>query len=126
MKRQISLLLILIITGIPGLFAEVGVASYYGLEACKFNRVESCPTASGKSLKDLIAMDVPYVAMWDVPFNTPVSIKGPKGVGIGIVLDRGPNRRLGRLIDLSEGLFREVCGNPKQGLCTVEVSYGKS
>ena len=92
--------------------AKSGLASWYGWEACRWNPAPNCPTASGQSLYRLLAEDFPYVAMWSVPFGTRVRICSTKQTEVcveGIVVDRGPAKRLeGRLVDLSPFLFRQL------------------
>ena len=100
-----------------------GEVSFYGAECCRFNKDARCSTANGESLYSLIKEGVPYVAMWEVPFGTKVSIKGPSGQFEGVLKDRGPNKRLKRAADLSPIIFKEVCGPLSLGVCNVEITY---
>ena len=97
--------------------------SWYSAEACKFNKVISCPTASGKSLHQLINDEVPYVAMWEIPFGTKIKFTNPKnGLStVGIVFDRGPARRLRRDADVSPIIFDRLGISRKQGLAQLEI-----
>lgn len=98
------------------------VASWYGNE-CAGNR-----TANGE-IYDPTKLTA---AMWEwdgkpVPFNSLVRVTlGPKSVVVRIN-DRGPNKKLGRAIDLSrESFSRLAC--PSAGLinCKIEIlRYGK-
>jgi rare lipoprotein A len=91
--------------------AEIGMASWYGHESG--NR-----TANGEKWN-------PHgmtAASWFYPFNTRlkvVCIKNGKCVTVR-VNDRGPARRLHRLIDLSEGAARQL-GILDSGVSRVEV-----
>jgi len=101
---------------------QKGEASYYGTEACAFNHDEKCPTANGESLYKLIKSDVPYAAMWNVPFNTKVkvcNVDNDKCTTV-IIKDRGPNKRLGRLIDLNKKSFAEIA-SVRHGLVNVSL-----
>ena len=102
-----------------------GLASWYSTEACKVNPDPICPTAAGNSLYELETFQIPYAAMWEVPFGSHWRVKNMangKSVEV-IVLDRGPNKRLkGRVIDLSKQAFMEITHNKRAGLLNVEVT----
>lgn len=98
-----------------------GEASWYSTEACRFNRDSRCPTASGDSLYQLQRDHVPYAAMWDVPLHSRWQVCGTAGCATVVALDRGPNRRLHRLIDLNPTSYQAACGSLKQGVCRVTV-----
>lgn len=90
----------------------VGVASFYGWE------LAGKPMASGENF-DPEAM---VCASWYYPFGTKlrvINISNGKSVVV-TCKDRGPNKRLGRLIDLSLGAFRKIA-DTKDGLCTVQI-----
>ena len=80
------------------------------------------PMANGKPFNP----DLPIIASWDYDFNTVLELYyGGRRVR-GVVLDRGPARRLyhkGRKLDISESLFRKLVGNTDAGV--VEVKYRK-
>ncbi len=98
------------------------VASWYG------DKYAGRPTASG----EIFDPTQLTAAMWEwdgkpVPFNSLVRVTlGPKSVVVRIN-DRGPNKKLGRAIDLSrESFSRLAC--PSAGLikCKIEIlRYGK-
>ena len=99
-----------------------GVASWYDASCCVSNRDPRCPTASGASLYQLIRDGVPYAAMWDVPLHSQVEVCGRLGCQRVDILDRGPARKLNRLIDLNPDTFEAICGDLAHGVCQVEVS----
>ena len=88
-----------------------GVASFYGQEACQWNPHPRCPTASGKSLYALEHQGIRYAAAWDYPFGTRLQVcrqDDPTRCTQVVILDRGPARRLHRLIDLNATSFAEL------------------
>ena len=90
-----------------------GLASWYG-GGEKLNKY----TASGEVFvpNDLTC------AIWDIPFGTYIKVTNLEN-GYFIVVrvnDRGPARRLGRLIDLTRRAFSELAPL-KKGLIKVEV-----
>jgi rare lipoprotein A len=94
------------------LSAIVGIASWYGPE------LAGRPTASGEPF-DPAALTA---ASWYYPFGTELEITNPatgKTVKV-IVNDRGPARRLGRIIDLSQASFAHIA-DLDQGLVKVQV-----
>lgn len=94
------------------LSAIIGIASWYGPE------LEGRPTASGEPF-DPSALTA---ASWYHPLGTHLKVINVK-TGESVVVrinDRGPARRLGRLIDLSQASFAQI-GNLDQGLIHVEV-----
>ncbi len=97
-----------------------GKASYYGVEACKYNPDPKCPMANGESLYDVEAKGEKYAAMWNVPFGTKVKVcnERSKLCTECVIKDRGPAPRLGRLIDLSRLSFGEIA-DPKEGVINV-------
>lgn len=101
---------------------RIGVASWYSTEACRWNPDPSCPTASGRSLYELEKEGVLYAAMWQVPFGTKfkvTNIVNNKSVYV-VILDRGPAKKLRRLIDLSYSAFKQIA-DPKCGLAQVRI-----
>ena len=61
-------------------------------------------------------------AMWDVPFGTQLRVTNLES-GRSVVVrvnDRGPNKRLGRLIDLTQSAFAKIA-DPARGLTRVRV-----
>ncbi len=90
----------------------IGIASWYGPE------LEGRPTASGEPF-DPSAMTA---ASWYHPFGTFLEVTNVE-TGDQVVIrinDRGPARRLGRLIDLSKASFKQI-GDLDQGLIQVEI-----
>lgn len=94
---------------VPGhVRAMDGIASTYGHEIFRIN--PKGLTANGERFKPMGLT----AAIWDVPFNTRLRVTH-LATGRSIVVrvnDRGPHRRLGRLIDLSTGSCRALraCG----------------
>ena len=100
-----------------------GLASFYGLEACAVNPDPTCPTASGASLYDLERQGVPYAASWEYPFGTWLRVcraDQPGRCVKVVVLDRGPAKRLGRLIDLNKTSFQQLAPL-SQGLVPIDI-----
>lgn len=99
-------------------------ASWYSVEACRYNRDPKCPTASGKSLYELERRQIGFAAMWDCPLGSQWKVcraDDPSRCTTVIIEDRGPNRRLkGRKIDLSKRSFQAL-GNTKAGVLRVTV-----
>lgn len=101
---------------------SIGTASWYSIEACKFNHEPSCPTASGASLYELEREGRNFGASWDYPLGTRVKVTNLSNgkTTIAEILDRGPNKRLSRLIDLSKKSFQEISPLSK-GIIKVKV-----
>ena len=103
--------------------AKSGIASFYGQEACQWNPEPRCPTASGKSLYVLEHQGIRYAATWDYPFGTRLRVcrqDDPTRCTQVIVLDRGPAKRLQRLIDLNATSFAELAPLT-EGVVTITV-----
>jgi hypothetical protein len=102
---------------------ETGVASWYSTETCRFNvNPMKCPTASGRSLHELERAGIDFAASWDHPFGTRLRVSNQenKKSVVVTVLDRGPARKLNRVIDLSRSAFSQL-SDPGQGLINVKV-----
>lgn len=100
-----------------------GAASWYSVEACKYNKDPKCPTASGRSLYELEKEGVAFAAMWNVPLGQRVRVTNLEtGSSVQVfILDRGPAKRLKkRVIDLSQKAFEEI-GKIDRGLIPVRV-----
>lgn len=125
--RTGCLILILASTCGSSLWAMEGKASWYSSkDACAHNKNPKCPTANGASIYDLESRKEPFGAMWGVPFNTRVRVTNLR-TGRWVILpilDRGPAKRLGRIIDLSKSAF-SVIEVPKQGIAKVSVEVMK-
>lgn len=94
------------------LSAILGIASWYGAE------LEGRSTASGEPFdpEGLTA------ACWHYPIGTLLEVTNAD-TGESVVVrvnDRGPAKRLGRLIDLSHASFAEIA-DPDRGLLRVRV-----
>jgi rare lipoprotein A len=94
------------------LTVAVGIASWYGPE------LEGRPTASGE-LFDPAALTA---ASWHHPFGTELEVTNPSnGKSVRVIInDRGPARRLGRIIDLSQASFAQIA-DLDLGLVQVEI-----
>jgi len=84
-----------------------GWASWYGSEACRVNPDPRCPTASGEPFdpSQLTA------AMWGAPFGSQWRICSqaqPTRCTVVRITDRGPAKRLHRIIDLSQRAFQAL------------------
>ena len=85
-----------------------GIASTYGREIFRIN--PKGLTANGERFRPMGRT----AAIWSVPFNTRLRVTH-LATGRSIIVrvnDRGPHKRLGRLIDLSTGACRALgaCG----------------
>jgi rare lipoprotein A len=111
-----KLLLVLFLTYTSYAYADIhykkiGIASYYGPESGRI-------TANGERFN-------PYgltAASWELPFNSWLKVTNLTTNKIVLVRvnDRGPNKRLHRLIDLSLGAAKKL-GIVKNGLAQVLV-----
>jgi len=89
------------------------IASWYG-GGEKLNK----HTANG----DVFNPEEMTCASWHHPFETRLKVTNLEN-GKSIIVrvnDRGPNKRLGRVIDLSREAFRKIA-NLKQGLIPVDI-----
>ncbi len=97
---------------------EIGVCSWYSQDDPGINIY----TANGEVFND----GAMTCAKWDVPFGTwfkITNIANGKFV-LARTNDRGPARRLNRVIDLSKGAFAKIA-DLKLGLITVKVEVIK-
>lgn len=91
-----------------------GEVSYYGLEACR--------TACGQSIVSLNTKGVFYGASPDLPCGTRVRVTHAvtrKSIEV-VILDRGPAKRLNRILDLPKHVFK-LLENPKNGIFMAEI-----
>lgn len=102
--------------------AETGKASWYSQETCKFNKDPKCPTASGKSLYTLEKEGVLYAASYRYALGQRVAVTNQEtGKRVVVtILDRGPARRLNRVIDLGKRAFEQI-GDTRKGLISVRT-----
>ena len=100
-----------------------GKSSWYDSKsACKFNPDPKCPMANGESLYGYERDGRSFSASWDFPFGTKLlvtNLKNGKSTTT-VTRDRGPAKRLHRLIDLSRKDFAEIA-DPKEGVIPVTV-----
>lgn len=103
--------------------ATTGLASFYGRECCRYNLNPSfCPTSSGRSLYELERTKQDFAAAWNYPMGAIVKVTNlgnGKSVTVAI-FDRGPSRRLHRVIDLSKRAFSKISSLDK-GVIRVSV-----
>ncbi len=92
-----------------------GVASWYSESDPGINR----HTASGEVFDDQALT----CASWDYTFDTRLAVTNPSSGKTVIVRvnDRGPAKRLNRLIDLTKRAFSEIA-DPQRGLIEAEIS----
>ena len=97
-------------------FAIEGNASWYSTECCKYNPHKGCPTASGMSLFQLEDRHIDFAAAWGYPFHTKLKVTNlENGKSVVVtVLDRGPAKRLNRVIDLSKSAFQKIADTRKR------------
>ena len=122
MKKSLIVIFLLLV-GAQSLIAQTitGTASYYGVEACQFNKHPKCPMANGESLYDYTESG-DYAAIWGIPFGTRIKItnKANRRSVISTVRDRGPAKRLKRAVDLSPSAFAEIA-ELRKGIIDVEI-----
>lgn len=94
------------------LTALIGIASWYGPE------LEGHPTASGEIFNPAALT----AASWHHPIGTRLAVTNLNtGQSVEVrVNDRGPARRLKRVIDLSQASFAQIA-DLDQGLVQVEI-----
>ena len=122
-KRRVRMSIIVVaflalfLLPLPTKAANYGIASWYG-GGEKLNIF----TANGEVFnpKDITC------ASWDYPFNSLIKVTNiTSGKAIIVrVNDRGPNKRLGRAIDLSRQAFSQIADS-KCGLLLVEIERMK-
>lgn len=97
-------------------------ASWYSVEACRWNKTPDCKTASGKSLYQLEKENVKFAASPSLAFGSRVRVTNLRTRLSTIVRieDRGPSRRLGREIDLSKSAFSEIA-DLEEGIIPVKL-----
>jgi len=102
--------------------AEIGMASFYGTECCRFNPDKRCPTASGVSLYDLERTGELFAASWKYRLGSKVKVTDLRtGRSVIVtILDRGPAKRLGRIIDLGKRAFATL-DRTERGIIKVKV-----
>lgn len=95
------------------ILAIAGLASWYGYECAEK------PMANGKPFNP----SAMTAAAWNFPLGTKVTVMNVANRKTVIVeiTDRGPARRLGRLIDLSKAAFSAIA-DPDKGLIEVVVT----
>ena len=106
--------------GIANAQPITGTASWYSTEACRYNKNTTCPTASGDSLYALERADTRFAASWSIPLHSRVKVCNPNNGKCTTVriLDRGPNKRLHRDLDLCRNSFAEI-GQLRSGIMPV-------
>lgn len=90
-----------------------GIASWYG----GGEKLNEC-TANGEIFNPVTLT----CASWDFPFNTKLKVtNSANGKSVIVrVNDRGPNKKLGRAIDLTKHAFSHIA-DIKKGLVTVKI-----
>lgn len=107
------ILMLLLATAKGETVTMIGIASWYG-EGEKLNKY----TASG----EVFDQEALVCAIWDIPFGTYLRVTNLENSYSVLVRvnDRGPAKRLGRLVDLTRRAFSELAPLEK-GLIKVEV-----
>lgn len=96
--RQIFAILFLLLLIVAVCHAESGTASWYG-ESLRGSRM-----ANGRPFDP----DAFTCAAWNWPLGTCLRVSRGNKNCVVFVTDRGPARRLHRLIDLSEAAFKRI------------------
>lgn len=103
--------------------AMVGKASWYSSpDTCRFNPDPKCKMANQESLYDAERNSESFGASWTFPLGALVKVtnlQNGKSVIVRIT-DRGPAKRLERIIDLGKMSFARLA-NPKEGIIKVNV-----
>jgi rare lipoprotein A len=108
--RQIFAILFLLLLIVAVCRGDSGVASWYGSECA------GRPMANGQPFNPTRLT----CAAWNWPLGTRLRVTvGQKSVVV-LLTDRGPARRLHRLIDLSEAAFKQLA-DTRLGLLRVTV-----
>ena len=105
------------------LYALEGKASWYDSKsACPYNPDPKCPMANGESIYGYERSGRYFAASWDYAFGSQVAVTNVANNErvIVIITDRGPAKRLYRVIDLSRLAFEKIA-DPKQGIINVTV-----
>lgn len=97
---------------------EIGLCSWYSENDPGINKY----TANGEVFND----EAMICAKWDIPFGTWLKITNIANGKFVLVkcTDRGPARRLNRIVDLSKGAFAKIA-DLKLGLITVKLEVIK-
>lgn len=105
MKAAILLLLLAL-----SAWADTGTASWYG------NELRGHKMANGQKFDP----EALTAASWSYPLGTKVRVSAEGKTVDVTITDRGPAKRLGRVIDLSRAAFARLA-SPKRGTLTVNV-----
>lgn len=99
-----------------------GSASWYSTEACQYNSDPKCPMANGRSLYEAESAGELFGASWSYPLGTIIKVTNlQNGRHIRVrITDRGPSKRLGRVLDLGKEAFARL-ENPKKGIIQVRI-----
>ena len=100
-----------------------GYASWYSsADTCRYNPYAGCPTASGKSIYALEHKKELFGASWTYPLGTKVRVTNEQNHRSVVVKirDRGPAKRLNRVIDLGKEAFSKIA-DCKEGVIRVSV-----
>ena len=100
-----------------------GIASFYGREACRYNKTKACLTADGSSLYKLEYELELFAASWYYPLGSKVmvtNLENNKSVVV-VIRDRGPAKRLHRQIDLGEYAFK-LLSDKSKGIIKVRIT----
>jgi len=86
------------------------IASWYSVEACKYNKDNKCPTASGRSLYDLEKRGISFCASNDYQLGTRIKVTNQANGKFTLVevLDRGGFKKYGREVDLCKKAFSQI------------------
>ena len=118
-KKRVILAILVFILLLPDV-TKAGsecIASWYG-GGEKLNK----HTANGETFNPSLLT----CASWDYPFGTRLKITNTRnGKNVTVrVNDRGPNKRLGRAIDLTRGAFSKIA-DTDEGLVLVKIEKAK-
>lgn len=108
-KRALAAAFVILFTVLT-VHAETGMASFYGEE------LRGHTMANGEKFDP----DKLTCASWRHPLGTKLEVRTKTSVVVVTVTDRGPNRRLKRVIDLSTTAFKHLAGT-ELGLVRVKV-----
>ena len=103
-----------------------GMASYYGREACRANNTSACLMANGESLYEKERKKESYAASWVYPMGSRIKVTNPSNGKYVIckICDRGPAKRLKRVIDLDKRSFAKISAL-KSGIVNVKTEVVK-
>lgn len=107
---------------------DEGMASWYSVEACKYNKDDACPTADGSSLYALEKRGELFCASNDYPLGTLLTVTNKRNGEVVVVRvrDRGGFEKYGRIMDLCKAAYFRIAGPLDQIMGTMRVKIERA